>query len=66
MDMKHDEVVRIIPGARTAVLLIHGICGTPNHFVGGIPLMEWIPADWSIISFFPAMAEPWRILRNLP
>ena len=48
MDMKHDEVKRIIPGARTAVLLIHGICGTPNHFVGGIPLMEWIPSDWSI------------------
>ena len=48
MDMKHDEVVRIIPGARTAVLLIHGICGTPNHFVGGIPLIEWIPSDWSI------------------
>ena len=48
MDMKHDEVVRIIPGARTAVLLIHGICGTPNHFVGGIPLIEWIPLDWSI------------------
>ena len=48
MDMKHDEVKRIIPGARTAVLLIHGICGTPNHFVGGIPLIEWIPPDWSI------------------
>ena len=46
--MKHDEVVRIIPGAGTAVLLIHGICGTPKHFVGGIPLMEWIPSDWSI------------------
>ena len=46
--MKHDEAVRIVPGARTAVLLIHGICGTPNHFVGGIPLMDWIPSDWSV------------------
>ena len=46
--MKHEEMIRIVPGAKTAVLFIHGICGTPNHFVGGVPMMEWIPEDWSV------------------
>lgn len=46
--MKHREFMRIVPGARNAVLFIHGICGTPNHFVGGVPMQEWVPAGWSV------------------
>lgn len=46
--MKHEEMIRIVPGAKTAVLFLHGIVGTPNHFVGGVPIVDWVPADWSI------------------
>jgi len=46
--MKHSEIVRIVPGADTAVLFIHGIVGTPNHFVKGIPLLELVPEGWSV------------------
>ena len=46
--MAHREYVRIVPGARRAVLLIHGICGTPNHFRDLIPLEALIPEDVSI------------------
>lgn len=43
--MPHREYIREVPGSRQAVLLIHGILGTPRHFDSLIPL---IPADWSI------------------
>jgi pimeloyl-ACP methyl ester carboxylesterase len=43
--MEHKEYIREIPGSRQAVLLIHGILGTPNHFDFLLPL---IPNDWSI------------------
>ena len=46
--MKHEEMIRIVPGASTAVLFLHGIVGTPNHFVGGVPITEWVPEDWSL------------------
>lgn len=46
--MKHGETVRIVPGAKHALLLIHGIVGTPNHFVSSIPLMDWVPEGWSV------------------
>lgn len=46
--MKHQQSIRVVPGAKRAVLFIHGIVGTPNHFVGGIPMMEWVPGDWSV------------------
>ena len=46
--MKHQETIRIIPGAKHAVLFIHGICGTPNHFVGGVPMLDWVPENWSV------------------
>ncbi len=42
---RHQEYIRMIPGATTAVLLLHGIVGTPDHFRDFIPL---IPSDWSI------------------
>lgn len=43
--MEHKEYIRIIPGSRCAVLMIHGITGTPAHFQGLLPV---IPEDWSV------------------
>lgn len=37
--MAHEEYIRLVPGADTAVLFIHGILGTPNHFQKLIPLV---------------------------
>ena len=44
---RHQEYIRIVPQATTAVLLIHGIVGTPDHFRKFIPL---IPKNWSIVN----------------
>lgn len=46
--MIHEEYVRIVPGADTAVLFIHGIVGTPNHFRDLIPLVDLVPEDYSV------------------
>lgn len=43
--MAHEEITRIVPGAKYAVLMLHGILGTPNHFSELIPL---VPHDWSL------------------
>lgn len=43
--MEHKEYVKISDGAKTAILFIHGIVGTPNHFNEFIPL---IPDNFSI------------------
>lgn len=43
--MNHQEYIREVPGARTAVLMIHGIVGTPDHFDILIPQ---IPEEWSV------------------
>lgn len=43
--MSHEPYIREVPGSRQAVVLIHGILGTPRHFDFLIPL---IPADHSI------------------
>ena len=43
--MKHGAFEKILPGSHTAVLLIHGILGTPNHFAELLPL---IPENWSV------------------
>ena len=37
--MKHKEYKRIVAGAEKAVLFIHGIISTPNHFRDFIPLI---------------------------
>ena len=37
--MEHLEYIRIVDHADTAVLFIHGIVGTPNHFHAFIPLV---------------------------
>lgn len=44
----HKEYVRIVPGAKTAVMFIHGIVGTPNHFRDLMPLVSLVPENWSI------------------
>ena len=46
--MEHAEYVRIVPGATTAVLFIHGIVGTPRHFQELIPLVDLVPREWSV------------------
>jgi len=43
--MDHKEYIRINPEADTAVLFIHGIVGTPDHFDFLIPL---VPAPFSV------------------
>ena len=44
-DDKHVEYKRIVEGARVAVLMVHGILSTPNHFRDLIPL---IPKNYSV------------------
>lgn len=44
----HKETVKIVPGGDTAVLFIHGIVGTPEHFRKLIPLEQMVPESWSI------------------
>lgn len=46
--MEHSEYIRLVPGAKTAVLFMHGIVGTPNHFRDLIPLVELVPEAWSV------------------
>ena len=45
--MEHREYRRIVDGADTAVLFIHGIVGTPNHFAPFLPL---VPEHVSILN----------------
>lgn len=44
----HRETISVLPEADTAVLFIHGIVGTPNHFRTQIPLEELVPEGWSV------------------
>lgn len=44
----HEEYIRLHLGADTAVLMIHGICGTPDHFREMIALEEMVPQSWSL------------------
>jgi esterase/lipase len=48
--MKHPETRKIIPGARNAVLFLHGIVGTPNQFRHLMPLEELVPEGWSVFN----------------
>ena len=45
--MEHTEYRRIVSGADTAVLFIHGIAGTPRHFDPFLPL---VPEGYSAVS----------------
>ena len=49
--MDHQEYRRIVPGAEMAVLMIHGIVGTPHHFDNLFPL---IPENWSVVNLLLA------------
>lgn len=44
----HEEYFRPVPGTDTAVLFIHGIVGTPNHFRDLIPLVDQVPQEWAV------------------
>lgn len=46
--MLHAETVQILPDAKVAVLFIHGICGTPEHFRKLLPLEQMVPKAWSV------------------
>ncbi|MBQ7415505.1 MAG: alpha/beta fold hydrolase [Oscillospiraceae bacterium] len=46
--MTHEQTVRIIPGAKTAVLFMHGIAGTPEHFRSVLPLEGLVPEEFSV------------------
>ncbi len=48
--MSHNAYIRIKPGAGTAVLFIHGICGSPNHFRELVPLIDLVPEAYSVYS----------------
>lgn len=48
--MPHREYVRLVPGAETAVLFLHGIVGTPRHFDSRLPLAHLVPENWSVYS----------------
>ena len=43
--MEHKEYINIHEDSTTAILFIHGIVGTPNHFNDFIPL---IPKTFSV------------------
>lgn len=43
--MKAEESIRYVQSADTAILFIHGILGTPDHF---IPFLPFVPSNWSI------------------
>lgn len=46
--MAHEETVRMVSGAKNAVLFMHGIAGTPEHFRLLMPLEHLVPGDWSV------------------
>lgn len=46
--MKHPETKKLVPGAKCAVLFLHGIAGSPNQFRLLMPLEALVPSDWSV------------------
>lgn len=59
--MLHPETRRHIPGAKKAVLFLHGIVGTPNQFRVLLPLEELVPPDWAVINVrYPGHGEDVR------
>lgn len=43
--MKKCECLRIVPGCKTAVLMVHGIMGKPSYFA---PFLDLVPEDMSL------------------
>ena len=48
--MKEGSERRIVTGADTAVLFLHGISGTARHFDCLLPLTDRVPSDWSYLN----------------
>lgn len=46
----HDATRRMVPGADTAVLFLHGIIGTPRHFDTVLELVQAVPDKWSYVN----------------
>ncbi len=46
--MAHEVYHRTVPGARTAVLFLHGIVGSPEHFRKVIDLQSMVPDTCSV------------------
>ena len=51
----HRTYARIVPGAGTAVLMVHGIVGTPRQFDF---LLETIPEDVSVLNVLCILPPP--------
>ena len=45
--MPHQPYKRIVAGADTAILFVHGIVGTPDQF---LPLLPLVPDTWSCVN----------------
>ena len=45
--MPHQPHKRIVAGADTAILFVHGIVGTPDQF---LPLLPLVPDNWSCVN----------------
>lgn len=43
--MEHSQYIKVCPGSGKAVLMIHGIVGSPRHFDR---FLDAIPPDWSV------------------
>jgi len=46
--MPNTETIRVVPGAKTAVLMVHGVLSTPNRFRALLPLEYAVREDWSL------------------
>lgn len=48
--MKNRETRRLVPGAKYAVLFLHGIAGSPDQFRSLTGLEQLVPESWSVIN----------------
>lgn len=46
----HETRRRMVPGADTAVLFLHGIIGTPRHFDCVLKMVQVVPEEWSYVN----------------
>ncbi len=46
----HDSTRRMVPGADTSVLFLHGIIGTPRHFDTVLEMVQAVPDEWSYVN----------------
>ncbi len=48
--MLSEEYIRIVPGAKRAVLMLHGIAGSPAQFRDLVPLEQLVPREMSLMN----------------